>query len=326
MSNLSVDHVSIAVPAIDPALAFFRRHFPLEMGVTKQPGYVDEFNWCDFYLGGFKLELIESARPGSFVERFLARRGPGFHHWSLKIDRLAPLLARLEAGGVRIVDRFDAGDGDVTAFISPRSCFGVLVQFWQTDATRVRRGDGAAFQLRNGQTVRLRVDHVAIAVRDIEAALRFFAAYFPFALRRPPHPGWDGTFSVASFYVNGYKVELIEARPDRASFVERFIARRGEGLHHLSIDIDDLEPYVAQLEVDGVRVVDKRELRNGAKTAFISPRSAFGVLIQLWQSAPGTSRGGSLAAQQIENDHSRTEENDASITSSRTSEADTSTR
>jgi methylmalonyl-CoA/ethylmalonyl-CoA epimerase len=290
MTNVYVDHVSIAVQDIDPALAFFRRHFPLEMGVTKQPGYVDEFNWCDFYLGGFKLELIESARPGSFVERFLARRGQGFHHWSLKVDRLPPLLAKLEAGGMRIVDRFDAGDGDVTAFISPRSCFGVLVQFWQTVGPRFDAAPGATFQLRNGQVVRLRVDHVAIAVRDIEAALRFFAEYFPYTPRRPPHPGWDGTFSVASFYVNGYKVELIQARPGRDSFVERFIARRGEGLHHLSIDIDALEPYVAQLEADGVRVVDKRELRNGAKTAFISPRSAFGVLIQLWQSPPGASR------------------------------------
>jgi methylmalonyl-CoA epimerase len=291
MSTLEVDHVSIAVPEIDAALAFFRRHFPLRMGVAKRQGYVDEFNWCDFHLGGFKLELIESARPDSFVERFLARRGPGFHHWSLYTDRLVPLLARLEADGLRIVDRFDAGDGDVTAFISPRSCFGVLVQFWQaSDVARPNRKDGATYRLRNGQTVQMRVDHIAIAVRDIEAALHYFAAYFPFALRRPPHPGWDGTFSVASFYVNGYKIELIQAIADRASFVERFIVRRGEGLHHLSIDIDQLEPYVAQLEADGVRVVDKRELRAGAKTAFISPRSAGGVLIQLWQPAPGTSR------------------------------------
>jgi len=293
MSTLQVDHVSIAVPAIDPALAFFRRHFPFRMGEAKRPGYVDEFTWCDFYLGGFKLELLESARDGSFVERFLARRGPGFHHWSLKVDKLAPLIARLEADGVRIVDHFDAGDGDVTAFISPRSCFGVLVQFWQAgDLAPSKTDNGAVHQLRNGEVVRMRVDHISIAVRDIDATLRFFAAYFPFQLRRDPHPGWDGMFSIASFYVNGYKVELIQARPGRASFVERFIARRGEGLHHLSIDVDPLDPYVAQLEADGVRVVDKQQLRNGAKTAFISPRSAHGVLIQLWQSAPGASRAG----------------------------------
>jgi methylmalonyl-CoA/ethylmalonyl-CoA epimerase len=292
MANLQVDHVSIAVPAIDPALAFFRRHLPLEMGVAKRAGYVDEFNWCDFRLGGFKLELIEPTRPASFVERFLARRGPGFHHWSLKVDRLEPFVARLERDGVRIVDRFDAGAGDLTAFISPRSCFGVLVQFWQSSDVLAQStaGNGAVYQLHSGRSVRMRVDHVAIAVRDIDAALRFFATYFPFELRRPPHPGWDGTFDVASFYVAGYKVELVQGRRGRESFVERFIARRGEGLHHLSIDIDELEPYVAQLQADGVRVVDRHDLRNGAKTAFISPRSACGVLIQFWQSPPGHSR------------------------------------
>jgi methylmalonyl-CoA/ethylmalonyl-CoA epimerase len=129
----------------------------------------------------------------------------------------------------------------------------------------------------------MRVDHVSIAVRDIEATLRFFERYFPFRERRRPHPGWDGTFLVSSFYVNDYKVELIQGVPGRASFVERFIARRGEGLHHIAIDVDDLDAYAAQLEADGVRIVDRAALRNGIETAFISPRSAFGTLIQLWQ-------------------------------------------
>src|SRR6185369_16008713 len=124
----------------------------------------------------------------------------------------------------RIVDRFDAGDGDVTAFISPRSCFGVLVQFWQAgDSSEAHGKDGVQYRLRSGQAVNMRVDHVSIAVRDIDATLRFFESYFPFTLRRPPHPGWDGTFNIASFYVNGYKVELIQGQPGRPGFVERFI-------------------------------------------------------------------------------------------------------
>jgi len=283
--RLVVDHVSIAVRDIDDALAFFQRHFPIVMGMSKQPGYTPDFRWCDFYIGRFKLELIESAAPGSFVERFLAKRGPGFHHWSLYTDELAPLITRMEADGLRVVDKFDAGGGEVTAFLSPRSAYGVLVQFWQVGAAAMpaERSDVTAFPLRDGRQVRLRVDHVSIAVRDIEATLRFFETYFPFRQRRPPHPGWDGTFLVASFYVNDYKVELIQGVPGRASFVERFIERRGEGLHHIALDVDDLDAYAAQLDADGVRVVDRVALRNGIKTAFISPRSAFGTLIQLWQ-------------------------------------------
>jgi methylmalonyl-CoA epimerase len=285
-THLHVDHVSIAVPSIEEALQFFRRHFPIEMGVLTRPGYTPDFNWSDFYLGTFKLELIESTQAGSFVERFLAKRGPGMHHWSFEATHLAPFLDRLQADGLRIVDRFDAGDDFVTAFVSPRSAFGVLIQFWQVPALEtMQRAAVVPFRLQSGEQVRMRVDHVSIAVRDIEATLRFFERYFTFRLRRPPHPGWDGTFLVASFYINDYKVELIAPRPDREGFVQRFIERRGEGLHHLSIDIDQLDAYVAQLEAAGVRVVDRQALRGGAKTAFISPRSAYGALIQLWQGA-----------------------------------------
>lgn len=282
--HLHVDHVSIAVPAIDEALAFFRRHFPIEMGVLKQPGYVPEFNWTDFYIGSFKLELIESLRAGSFVERFLGKRGPGMHHWSFEATGLTPFLDRLAADGLRIVDRFDLNEDFVTAFISPRSAYGVLIQFWQVPAfDTTERPDTVPFVLPSGGEVRMRVDHVSIAVRDIEATLGFFERYFPFRLRRPPHPGWDGTFVVASFYINEYKVELIAPRPGHDGFVPRFLERRGEGLHHLSIDVDALDPYVDHLEAAGVRVVDRQNLRGGAKTAFISPRSAYGTLIQLWQ-------------------------------------------
>jgi hypothetical protein len=55
------------------------------------------------------------------------------------------------------------------------------------------------------------------------------------------------------------------------------------GFHHLSIDVDQLDPLMAQLEADGVRIVDKADIGGGWKTAFISPRSAHGVLIQFWQ-------------------------------------------
>ena len=282
---VQVDHVSIAVPRIDEALQFFQKHFPIVMGVPASPGYVSDFNWCDFYIGRFKLELIEPAGSGGgFVERFLSKRGPGLHHWSLETTALAPLVDRMEREGVRIVDRFDAGNGDATAFVSPRSAFGVLIQFWQVPRLHdLEHPKIVTYRLPNGESVRMRVDHVSIAVRDMEVTLDFFRRHIPFQLRRPPHPGWDGTFLVGSFYVNDYKVELIQPTPGKSGFASRFIERRGEGFHHVSIDVDRLDPYVEQLERDGVRVVDKQTLRNGQKTAFISPRSAFGVLIQLWQ-------------------------------------------
>jgi methylmalonyl-CoA/ethylmalonyl-CoA epimerase len=283
-SPMRVDHVSIAVRDIDTALAFFGSCLPIEMRVEKRPGYTDDFNWCDFHVGSFKLELIEAARPESFVHRFIERRGEGLHHLSIETADLQSALAAMERDGVRIVDRFDAGEGDRTAFISPRSAHGVLIQFWQVPLVeQPERPSTSPLRLRSGEVVTMRVDHVSIAVHDIETALGFFRRYFPVRLRREKHRGYSRDFSLCSFWLNGYKIELIEPVAGRDSFLTRFLRQRGEGFHHLSIDVDRLDPLLAQLESDGVRVVDKTDLGGGRKTAFISPRSAHGVLIQFWQ-------------------------------------------
>lgn len=283
--TMRVDHVSIAVRHIDTALGFFRSFLPIEMRVEKRPGYTDDFSWCDFYIGQFKVELIEATGSDSFVRRFIDKRGEGMHHLSVEVTQIEPLLQRLEADGIRIVDRFNAGDGDITAFISPRSAHGVLIQFWQVPhISEPERPPTAPFRLRSGDTVTMRVDHVSMAVRDIETTLNFFRRYFPIQARRGSHIGYGGDFALTNFLLSGYKIELIAEAPSRPSgFVTRFLERRGEGLHHISIDVDRLDPLLAQLEADGVRIVDQRDFRNGRKTAFISPRSAHGVLIQFWQ-------------------------------------------
>ena len=128
---LRVDHVSIAVEAIAPALAFFRRVLPIRMRVEPRPGYDDQFVWTDFFVGDWKLELIESARPASFVERFLARRGEGFHHLAIDVDRLDVLVRRLEVDGIELVGKADIPGGRRTAFIHPRHAHGTLIQFWE---------------------------------------------------------------------------------------------------------------------------------------------------------------------------------------------------
>jgi methylmalonyl-CoA/ethylmalonyl-CoA epimerase len=281
---MHVDHVSVAVHDIDTALAFFRRVLPIEMGNEKRPGYSDDFNWCDFYIGRFKLELIEATRPESFVRRFIDKRGEGLHHLSIETTDLEPLVRRLENDGVRIVDRFEGSDGHQTAFISPRSAHGVLVQFWQVpEIERPRRPATASVRLRSGETVTVRVDHVSLATREIDVAWAFFQRYFPVELLHDKHLGYDGSFALSSFQLDGYKIELIEQASGRPGFVGRFLDRRGEGFHHLSINVDRLDPLLAQLESDGVRVVDRADMGGGWKTAFISPRSAHGVLIQFWQ-------------------------------------------
>jgi methylmalonyl-CoA/ethylmalonyl-CoA epimerase len=274
-----------AGPGIAPALAFFRRHLPVRMGVAPRPGYDDQFVWTDFFIGDRKLELIESGRAGSFVERFLARRGEGFHHLSIDVEEAAldAYAAALEREGLRIVDRGDYGNGDVTAFISPRTSPGILVQFWQVPGFRgTMPGDYTADPVAELDGVRYRVDHVAVAVRSIDAALAWFRRTFPVEFPYAKRPGWDGTHNLLTFWLAGFKMELIE--PSRADGpIGRFLGDRGEGFHHLAIDIDDLDRVVARLEGDGVCVVGRAEPRPGYRTAFVHPRDAHGVLIQFWQ-------------------------------------------
>jgi methylmalonyl-CoA/ethylmalonyl-CoA epimerase len=283
--QMRVDHVSIAVNDIDTALRFFRSCLPIEMRMPKRQGYDDDFNWCDFYIGQFKLELIEARHPASFVRRFIDKRGEGLHHLSLEVTQLEPLIERLAADGIRIVDRFDGGDGDVTAFISPRSAHGVLVQFWNVEnIMEPERPQTVSFRLRSGAMVLVRVNHVSMAVRSIDRTLDFYHRCFSIRAEHPKHPGYDGSFVLTTFTLSGYRIELIEpAAGHEAGFVARFLDRRGEGFHHLSIDVNDLDPLLAQLETDGVRIVDRADIGGGWKTAFISPRSAHGVLIQFWQ-------------------------------------------
>jgi methylmalonyl-CoA/ethylmalonyl-CoA epimerase len=119
-------------------------------------------------------------------------------------------------------------------------------------------------------------------VRSIDATLAWFGRVFPIEAPRPKHPGWDGTHNLQTFWLAGYKMELIEpARED--GFVARFLARRGEGFHHLAIDVDRLDPLIERLEAGGLTLVGKADIRGGRKTAFVHPRDAYGVLIQFWE-------------------------------------------
>ena len=131
----------------------------------------------------------------------------------------------------------------------------------------------------------MRFDHVSIAVHRIEQGIAFFQRYFP------THPRHDkelseqaqGGFLWQDFYLGGTALEFIEESPGRESFITSFIRRHGEGLHHLSYEVDRLDPIVSALKGNGVRIVDEHTFPDGQRTCFISPRSAFGVLIQLWQ-------------------------------------------
>jgi len=124
--------------------------------------------------------------------------------------------------------------------------------------------------------------HVGIAVRSIEERLELYRAL---------GLSVEGTETVASekvraafLPVEGSRIELLEATaPD--SPIAAAIAKRGEGLHHLCFQVDDVRAAMASLAQRGYQLLSDEPRRgaHGAQVCFVHPKSAGGVLIELWQ-------------------------------------------
>jgi methylmalonyl-CoA epimerase len=133
--------------------------------------------------------------------------------------------------------------------------------------------------------VKVTLDHVGIAVRDVQKALAFYRDALGFEVEDPE--------DVASQHVRatflpagGAALELLEATSSESA-IARFIDKRGPGIHHITLRVDDIAAALAHLKTRGVRVVDEqpRPGAGGALVAFIHPSAAGGVLIELTQLA-----------------------------------------
>jgi methylmalonyl-CoA/ethylmalonyl-CoA epimerase len=125
-------------------------------------------------------------------------------------------------------------------------------------------------------------DHTAIAVHDIQAALllyRDLLGGIPSGFERIDDKGFKW---LTLRYPNGSVVELI-APHGETGFIQTFLARRGEGAHHMTFIVRDLKGAVARARAAGLRVVDEDYRDSRWQEAFISPRSAFGTIVQLAQ-------------------------------------------
>ncbi len=126
-----------------------------------------------------------------------------------------------------------------------------------------------------------KIYHLGYAVEDIEAASRFYRENFGAEPTEPEVVGEQGVIATM-FRVGESMVELVQpTRPD--SPVGRFLERRGEGVHHVAYQVDDLETALRELKKNGVEIIDEDPRRGagGTRIAFIHPKSAFGVLTEL---------------------------------------------
>ena len=138
------------------------------------------------------------------------------------------------------------------------------------------------------------LDHIGIAVKDLSAALAFYRDALGLDIEAPEE--------VASQRVRAHfvpvgeaKLELLEATA-ADSPIAKYVDKRGPGLHHITLRVDDIEAALAQLKAHGAKLIDEqpRPGAEGSLVAFVHPASAHGVLVELKQAAgaAGSSRPG----------------------------------
>ncbi|MGH9475813.1 MAG: methylmalonyl-CoA epimerase [Terriglobales bacterium] len=129
------------------------------------------------------------------------------------------------------------------------------------------------------------LDHLGIAVRDLEAACRWYALLGLEAQGREEVP--QERVRVAMLPLASGRIELLEpTSPD--STMAQFIEKRGEGLHHVALQVPDLAAAVARLKAAGARLVSENVQigAGGHKYIFVHPASSGGVLLELIENHP----------------------------------------
>lgn len=131
-------------------------------------------------------------------------------------------------------------------------------------------------------TIIKKINHVAIVVEDIEKALSFWRDQLGLSLDHVEDVP-SQTSKVAFIPIGDGEVELVQPT-DPESGLAKYLQKRGEGMHHLCIEVENIEGVLHRLKEKGVRLID--ETPNdlpGRRMAFIHPKAANGVLIELYE-------------------------------------------
>ena len=127
------------------------------------------------------------------------------------------------------------------------------------------------------------IQHLGVAVESIEGALAFWRDALGLELKGVETVDDQGV-RVAMLPIGESRIELLEASGEDTP-VGKFLAKRGPGIHHLCVEVDDINAKLGELKARGARLIDERPRigAGGALVAFVHPSSTGGVLIELTQ-------------------------------------------
>ena len=132
------------------------------------------------------------------------------------------------------------------------------------------------------------IQHLGVAVESIDEALAFWRDALGLELKGVEVVEDQGV-RVAMLPIGESRIELLEATGEETP-VGKFLAKRGPGIHHLCVEVNDINAKLAELKTRGARLIDERPRvgAGGALVAFIHPSSTGGVLIELTQAGSGS--------------------------------------
>lgn len=127
-----------------------------------------------------------------------------------------------------------------------------------------------------------KLNHVAIVVRDIEESLKFWEESLGLSLDHiEVIPSQKSR--VAFIPVGDSEIELVQPTSSETGLAA-YLEKRGEGMHHLCLEVDDIDAKLAELKEKGTRLINETaEVLPGRRMAFIHPKAGNGVLIELYQ-------------------------------------------
>ena len=126
-----------------------------------------------------------------------------------------------------------------------------------------------------------KIDHIGVAVKNLKEAMRLYEESLGFEIEGTEEVKEQGV-KVAFIPVGESRIELIEST-DPNGIIAKFIERRGEGIHHIALEVGHIEEALQKLKERGVQLIDEKP-RIGAhkmKIAFLHPKSTRGVLLEL---------------------------------------------
>ncbi|MGD1843227.1 MAG: methylmalonyl-CoA epimerase [Thermonemataceae bacterium] len=130
---------------------------------------------------------------------------------------------------------------------------------------------------------KLKVEHIGIAVQDLASANQLFAKLFNKAAYKIEEVESEGV-NTSFFQLGETKIELLEATQEESP-IAKFIKKRGEGIHHIAYEVENIEAEMSRLEKEGFTLLNKvpKQGADNKLVCFLHPKSTNGVLVELCQ-------------------------------------------